>query len=277
MSSPIRAQEIEYPESDGRPMGETDLHRGWMIRILELLERRYRDQRVYVSGDLLVFYEEGNPKKFIVPDALVVKDCDPGQRRIFKIWEEGKAPDVVFETTSLSTRRNDQVIKPQLYRQLGVKEYFLYDPNGEYLRPALQGYRLEGEDYTQLEPDAGGALQSRELGLLLRLEGRDLAMFDAHTGERLQTDAEAYFAKAEAADRRASAAEDRAKAAEAEMSAARTKSEAALAEAKAAEARAEAAEAALEAERLARLALEEKIKRLGRQSADDDSATEDGV
>ncbi|MBW3541361.1 MAG: Uma2 family endonuclease, partial [Planctomycetes bacterium] len=100
--------EIEYPESDGRPMGETDLHRDWMVRLIELLRYRYRGQRVYVSGDLLVYYEEGNPQKYVVPDTFVVKDCDPGRRRIFKIWEEGRVPDAVFEVTSRKTRRKDE-------------------------------------------------------------------------------------------------------------------------------------------------------------------------
>jgi hypothetical protein len=34
--------EIEYPETDGKPMGETDVHRLWMIRLYDLLKHRYR-------------------------------------------------------------------------------------------------------------------------------------------------------------------------------------------------------------------------------------------
>ena len=55
------------------PMGETDLHRKAMIRHIELLEHHFAGQQVYVSGDLLVYYEQGNPKKFVVPDAFIVK------------------------------------------------------------------------------------------------------------------------------------------------------------------------------------------------------------
>jgi len=80
---------IEYPESDGKPMGETDLHRDWMVRILEILRYRYRQQRVYVASDLIVYYEEGDPTRSVVPDDFVVMDCDPGRRRTFKTWEEG--------------------------------------------------------------------------------------------------------------------------------------------------------------------------------------------
>lgn len=48
--------DVEYPESDGMPIGETDLHRWWMIRIHDILSQRYRGQRVYVSSNLIVYY-----------------------------------------------------------------------------------------------------------------------------------------------------------------------------------------------------------------------------
>lgn len=150
MSLPQAAAEIVYPESDGKPMGETDLHRDWMVRIIDLLRYRYRGQRVYVSGDLLVYYEPGSPSRFVVPDAFVVKDCDPGRRRVYKVWEEGKPPDVVFETTSRSTRREDTVFKPRSYARIGIGEYFLYDPTSEAAEAraaeeARARQKLEGE------------------------------------------------------------------------------------------------------------------------------------
>ena len=117
-------QVVEYPDSDGKPMGETDLHRDWMVRILEIMRYRYRGQRVYVASDLIVYYEDGDPTKSVVPDDFVVKECDPGRRRTFKIWEEGKAPDVVFEVTSRGSRREDATWKPQIYARLGILEYF---------------------------------------------------------------------------------------------------------------------------------------------------------
>ena len=100
---------------------------------------------MYVSGDLLVYYVQGNPRKYVVPDAFVVKGVVPKARRVYKIWVEGKAPDVVIETTSKKTRRKDTVEKPELYARLGVKEYFLFDPHQEYLDPPLQGHRLAGD------------------------------------------------------------------------------------------------------------------------------------
>ncbi|MEI7462207.1 MAG: hypothetical protein WCK15_22665, partial [Pirellula sp.] len=97
MSIANSVEQLEYPESDGLPMGETDTHRRWMIRIDELLSYRLREQRAYVGSNLLVYYFPGQLSRFVVPDNFVVFDCEPGERRVFKIWEEKRVPDVVFE------------------------------------------------------------------------------------------------------------------------------------------------------------------------------------
>ena len=189
MSTAHPVNQIEYPESDGKPMGETELHQGWMIRIQDLMRQRYRNQHVHVGGDLLVYYEEGNPRRFIVPDVFVVLDCDPGLRRTFRIWEEGRVPDVVFEVTSRSTRRQDQVTKPRLYGQLGVKELFLFDPSAEYLKPPLHGLRLVN-GILQPITERDGTLLCETLGIELSLTGDELILTDAETKQRLLTRAE---------------------------------------------------------------------------------------
>ena len=204
MSSVINITAVHYPESDGKPMGETDEHRDQMVRHIELLRHYYLGQRVYVSGDLLVYYEQGNPKRFVVPDAFVVKGIDPKKRRIYKIWVEGKAPDVIIETTSRKTRRKDTTEKPVLYAQLGVKEFFMFDPEQDYLDPALQGRRLANGSYEPIKPDETGSLVSEELGLKLRLEEGVVELYRLDTGERLLT-AEERSARATEAQRAAEA------------------------------------------------------------------------
>lgn len=94
---------------NGKTYSTRQCSRGDTVRILEILRQRYRGQRVYIASDLLVYYEEGNPAKFIIPDDFIVLDCDPGRRRIFKTWEEKRVPDVIFEVTSHSSRRMDTV------------------------------------------------------------------------------------------------------------------------------------------------------------------------
>lgn len=223
----IRVSTANYPESDGKPMGETDRHRDAMVRHIELLKYHYRGQQVYVSGDLLVYYEEGNSKKFVVPDAFVVKGIEPGRRRIYRIWMEGKAPDVVIETTSRKTMRKDTVVKPALYAQLGIPEYFLFDPEGDYLAPRLQGYRFQAGQYQRIDADAEGCLASRALDLRLKLEDDELQFYRWDSGERLLTaeersdrdqralETEAAVRQAEAAARQAEA--DARQAAESEV------------------------------------------------------------
>lgn len=209
--------EVEYPESDGRPMGETDVHIDWMIRLRDILHFRYRGQQVYVGANLLVYYEEGEPSKFVVPDDFVVRDCDPRRRRTFKVWEEGRVPNVVFEITSRGSRREDRAYKPQIYARLRVQEYFLYDPTDEYLEPPLQGFRLEGGAFVRIEPDSTGCLRSDELGILLRLEEGDLVLIDAQSGSVLMTRAEAAEAARDAAEAARDAAQARAEQLEAEL------------------------------------------------------------
>jgi len=205
MASVIQVTTVNYPESDGKPMGETDEHRKEMTRLIQLLERFYAGQSVYVSGDLLVFYEQGNPKKFVVPDVFVVKGLDPGNRRIYKLWFEGKPPDVILEVTSRKTQKKDTVTKPALYGQLGVPEYFLFDLTRDYLEPPLQGHRLIGPRYDPIAADAQGGLVSEQLGLRLHAEGRQLMLYRLDTGQRLLTAEEELQIEAEA--RRAAEAE----------------------------------------------------------------------
>ena len=78
------------------------------------------------------------------------------QRTNYLIWEEGKAPDLVIELTSKSTKRKDQNTKWVLYRDvLRVVEYFLFDPTEDYLEPPLQGFRLVDDDYFPIQPVDG--------------------------------------------------------------------------------------------------------------------------
>jgi Uma2 family endonuclease len=181
-------------------MGETDWHRDWIIRLIDMLQQRYRGQQVYVTGDLLLYYEEGNPKRFLVPDVFVVLNHQPGMRRIYKLWEEGKSPNAVIEVTSRRTKREDANAKPQKYAAIGVGEYFLFDPTNDYLRPPLRGYRLTDEGYVPIEPDATGGLICEQLSLRLCLEAGVLVVRDLATGEPLLTEAGAERAALEAKD-----------------------------------------------------------------------------
>ncbi len=178
-----RSKEIYYPEGDGKPMAESDLHRDEMFRTIETLRDAFADRAdVYVSGNLLIYHEEGNPRASVAPDVFVVKGVAKRQRPIYKLWEEGAARVVVFEVTSPTTRREDLLKKRALYARLGVHEYFLYDPLVEYLNPPLQGYRLADGAYQAIQPESDGGLISRELGMRLTLVDGRLQLHDLLSG-----------------------------------------------------------------------------------------------
>ena len=192
--------DIEYPESDGKPMGETDLHRNWMRRLYDMLHYHFRNEQVYIASDLLLYYEEGDVRKFVVPDIFVVKDSDRGFRRTFRTWDEGRIPNFIIEVTSKWTRTEDEMYKPHRYEMIGVRELFLYDSTGDYLKTRLQGFRLEHDGYVRIEPGSSGVLESEELDLQLSLESGDLILRDRATGNVLPTEAEAERAAREAAE-----------------------------------------------------------------------------
>ncbi len=178
--------EIEYPTSDGKPMAETSHHRKVMVELIESLENFFAEQeRVYVAGNLFVYYEEGNPRKHLAPDCFVAWDVAKYDRNFFKTWEEGCAPGVVFEITSKSTKAEDTRKKMQIYRDIWkVKEYFLFDPFEEYLDPSMQGYRLVNNEYVRIE-SSFGRLHSEELGLQLEREGMRLVLRNPLTGREV--------------------------------------------------------------------------------------------
>ncbi|MDQ3248547.1 MAG: Uma2 family endonuclease [Chloroflexota bacterium] len=195
---------VVYRESDGEPMAETDVHRDEMTdALIHPLKERYRaDPLVYVSGNLLLYYEEGNPYASVAPDVFVAFGIKNEQRRTYKLWQEGKAPDVVFELSSESTRNKDLSEKRLLYERLGVREYFIFDPLREYLRPPLQGFRLGGAYYTPLAAarlaDDNWELPSEVLGLTLRTAGSTLRLYDAVAGRYLLNRAEEAEARRQA-------------------------------------------------------------------------------
>src|SRR3954463_2509752 len=109
-----------------------------MTDLIERLQDWFADDpRVYVTGNLLLYYERGNKRKHVSPDVFVVRGVPKlPPRDYYLLWEEGKSPDVVIEITSKTTRREDEKKKLILYRDvLKVPEYFQFDPTEDYLKP----------------------------------------------------------------------------------------------------------------------------------------------
>jgi Uma2 family endonuclease len=197
------ATEIYYPDSDGQPMAESDFQREPLIYAVESLRIHFRQRKdVYVSGNMFLYYEEGNPKAVVAPDVFVVIGAPNRDRYSYKLWQEPKGPDFVLEITSKSTRTEDRGAKRGIYALLGVSEYWQYDPTGDYLKPPLQAYRLIGENYWPLpaatRSDGSRVMHSAVLGLELRLENGILRFYDPLTGQKLLSHEESEQTRREA-------------------------------------------------------------------------------
>src|SRR5262249_39514637 len=161
-------------------------HRELVLDLIETLKRhKAADPWYYVSGNLLVFYEEGDRRRHVAPDVFVVRGIAKHRRKHYLIWKEGKPPEAAIELTSESAREEDIEDKFRLYRDvIKVYEYFLFDPHNEYLEPQLQGYRLIEGEYMRIEP-VDGRLPSEVLGLHLEAHGNELRLHDPTTGKWL--------------------------------------------------------------------------------------------
>ena len=225
---------VHYPDSDGHFLPENPKQAAAILNARLALKMHFQDiDNVVLEGDMFLYYQQGDRTKSIAPDVFVVLDHNLGGRGTYKLWLEGKPPDFALEVVSPESQIRNNVDKRRLYAQLGIKEYFVFQPDATRPEPRLVGHRLWGRRYVSVRPgpEAGmaGELRSERLGVSLRPEGELLRVRDLATGEDYAWDAEVkpQIARAnqraqaeadarQAAEERAQAAEERAQAAEAE-------------------------------------------------------------
>lgn len=198
------APDLDYPSSDGLPMAESDAARDYLIYGVEALSLHLQKRPdAYISGNLFIYYEQGNPKAVVAPDVFVVFGVEKKKRPSYKLWQENnKAPDFVLEITSKSTVSEDQGTKKGLYAYLGIKEYFQYDPTADYLKPSLQGLRLVEGNYLSIPSETKAeelSIFSQVLGLeLRRQQDGQMRFYDPATDQKLRSTEELAEAKFEA-------------------------------------------------------------------------------
>jgi Uma2 family endonuclease len=190
---------IDSPLEDFEPMPEGDKQRrnlSYATEALKLWFEKLSD--VYVSGNLFIRYEVDGAEKRISPDIFVVFGTSREDRISYTVWEEdGKVPDFVLEITSKGTAAKDRKQNPLIYRDLGVKEYFQYDPSCKFLKPtSLHGARLENGEYEAIArsvlEDGTLTLHSEVLGLDLHLyPNLNFRFFDPISNQILRSYAEA--------------------------------------------------------------------------------------
>ena len=171
---------IYYPSGDGEPVAETFDHLYVILITIEVLRLYLQDVQACILGNQFLYYEEGNSGKRCAPDVMVIFGVKPGSRDNYKIWEEGAVPSVVFEMTSRGTKEKDNVEKKNLYAQIGVQEYWQFDPKGEWISEQLRGFQLVDGQYVPI-------LNSISIALGLRLEvtGSLISFYRLDNGEKL--------------------------------------------------------------------------------------------
>ena len=191
-------REVKFPSEDGKPMAENNFQAVTMRHASSVLSLHF-EGRGYVAIDVIVYYDQNDEGKSVVPDVLVVLGADGSLRDTYKVWEEGSGvPDFVLEVVSNSTQGRDAGDKRKTYAEMGVREYFRFAPRSSKMA-SMNGHRLVGETLEEGQwkplPRIGEErILSEVLGLELRVrdqyaEGtfRELRFHDPDTGQDLPT------------------------------------------------------------------------------------------
>ena len=191
-SSLAEPEPLEYPDSDGLPMAENDEHYVAIQSVRLPLEEHLRHSgNTYVTGDLLMYYVQGDPSERVAPDVMVVRGVASGPRRSYLVWAEGKPPDFVVEVSSPDSGKADRTVKRELYASIGVQEYLLFDPGYEEAGQAgrVQLFRRWGSKLVETGPGgpegSDAELESEVLRVSFRAEGMRVRVRDLASGEDL--------------------------------------------------------------------------------------------
>ena len=165
-----------------------------------------------VQQNLLILFEEGNPAAAVEPDITIALGVGRHHRNSYKLWVESRPPDLVVEGLSEKTWRRDVDIKPALYRDLGVHEFWQVDPVGR-IRDPINGYRLHGGVYRRIAPSGPGVYRSDVLNAEISYDRTEIAVRDVRTGERVPLVHDAVRQRDDALRKREGALRERADAA----------------------------------------------------------------
>lgn len=178
---------VYYPEEREDDMGETSVHINLLANLLSILKVFFDDRDdVFLSGNMNVYYEEGNSRRWFAPDLLIAFGVPNIDRSSYLLWREGVFPQVVFEIASKRTWQNDVDEKLRLYEKLGAEEYYVLDPKFEFISKPLLAYRRKGKNLVKLEV-ADERIFSPRLGLEIMREGNTFSLFDPKANEFLMT------------------------------------------------------------------------------------------
>ena len=165
-----------------------------VFRISGLLYGRYRElPNVFIDGGGYIAYDPNDGNRRVAPDCYITFGVDGDaimEAGNYFLWEVGKPPQFVMEVASPSTAANDLGPKRELYAELGVAEYWLFDPTGGdlYDQP-ITGLRLIDGEYhpCELHTAEDGSITSHSELLNLDFHWREdeFDVLDPATGKTI--------------------------------------------------------------------------------------------
>ena len=113
------------------------------------------DQPVFIDSNIPIRTNPNNLREGVAPDLCRSRNVNLAaiyDQSGYNLWEVGKPPEFVLEVASQSTYRNDLDEKPGTYADMGVDEYWMFDPTGgDLYGQALMGFRLVDGEYEAIE------------------------------------------------------------------------------------------------------------------------------
>ncbi|HEY8600992.1 MAG TPA: Uma2 family endonuclease [Thermomicrobiales bacterium] len=168
----------------------SSIHQGAIVALTEGSDdcAAPRDLPWFVGNQLtLVFPRQGErPPAQPAPDICVHPTLTRAPRTSLLVAVDGP-PALIIEVTSPSTalkrdlNMNSGAGKPLLYEAIGVQEYLVFDPHGEYLGAQVWARRLGPQGYAPWQPTDDGRWHSQTLGISFAPQGFLLRVFD-HDG-----------------------------------------------------------------------------------------------
>jgi Uma2 family endonuclease len=195
---PQGADATIYPVEE--KVGEEILQR-WILELLRPLVATWlasRGVRALTGADQFIYFRRGDTRMRVAPDLYVLPGVRPDRRiRSWKTWEEGLVPSFALEVVSGDVDK-DYIESPALYRDLGVRELIVFDPDHEDdpQRFRFQVFRAVGKrGLVRTSVTNEDRVASRVLGCWIRAVGHGedtrLRLATGKTGdELLPTDAD---------------------------------------------------------------------------------------
>ncbi|MDR9405388.1 MAG: Uma2 family endonuclease [Halothece sp. Uz-M2-17] len=170
----------DLPDSDETPV-DNELQNYIPNLLKSILAMIWSDRFDWYFGvDMGIYYDP--QKSAIVPDGFlsvgVPRIIDENLRLSYVLWEEKRVPILVLEVVS-QTRRGEYTAKKELYQNLGIQYYVIYNPQRKR-KPRLEVYSLENEQYVLLGNESPIWLEEIGLGI-----GKEIGTYEQITREWL--------------------------------------------------------------------------------------------